>query len=390
LESILIDFRRKSFFTIIIKQNLPNKYSLKQMLKEEHPPLRSIEWAGDPIIDACTVQADYGHLLLLTTSGTLHGVNLDTGTSAKLCIVDLPEIANSVNDDRFGIAGYTLHASSDGRYAAIVVDAGRNGIVVEIPSDAVKIGLNGGDYHEYTVPFSACFLCFEGRSVLVHRTQWNRLDVIDPASGVSLTERHIAPYTEAGRRPEHYLDYFHGQLRPSPDGTRIFDDGWVWQPFSIPRVWSVTDWLSSNPWESEDGASVVDLTVREDWTTPACWISERHIALWGLADWDEDECAETGEGSGVRIFDVTQTKQTSDGRWPMEMDAGRVLDLFSDGARIYVATDTGTTAWDLASRAQIASLPGFIAHLHDRVRHTLIATGSSIIVEFPLSALAGK
>lgn len=359
-------------------------------MKEAPLPLRSIEWTGDPIIKACTVQADYGHLLLLTASGTLYGVNLDTGASAKLCIVDLPEIANSVNHDHFGIAGYTLHASSDGRYAAIVVDAGRYGVVVEVPSGAVKINLDGGNYHENTVPFSACFLCFEGRNVLVHRTQWNRLDVIDPASGVSLTERHIAPYTEDGRPPEHYLDYFHGRLRPSPDGSRIFDDGWVWHPVSIPRAWSVTDWLSSNPWESEDGASVVDLTEREDWTTPACWLSERHVALWGLADWNEDEFAETEGCSGVRIFDVTQTKQISNGRWPMELDAGRVLDLFSDGARIYVAADTGTTAWDLASRAQIASLPGFIAHLHDRVRHTLIATGSSIIGEFPLSALAGK
>ena len=46
--------------------------------------------------------------------------------------------------------------------------------------------LDGGVYHENTVPFSACFVPFQGRDVLVHRTAWNRLDAADPATGKSL------------------------------------------------------------------------------------------------------------------------------------------------------------------------------------------------------------
>lgn len=80
-----------------------------------------------------------------------------------------------------------------------------------------------------------------------------------------------------------------------------------------------TDWLRCNPWESEDGASIVELTMRDDWTTPAGWINERHLALWGLADWDANEFAETGQGPGVRILDVTESKQSQDGRWPMDV-----------------------------------------------------------------------
>jgi hypothetical protein len=347
-------------------------------------PLRSLAWSGLPILDACTVQADYGHLLLLTTDGTLHGVNCDTGASLELCKVALPDIPQTDTNPHFGAPAFRLHASSDGGHAAIVVNKGQIGLVVEIRSGVVTMRLDGGDYHENTVPFSVCFVRFNGRNVLVHRTAWNRLDAADPATGASLTERYIAPYETAGERPEHYLDYFHGQLRPSPDGTRIFDDGWVWHPISIPRAWSVTDWLGSNPWESEDGVSIVDLTMRDDWTTPACWVSDRHIALWGLADWDDDECAETGQGAGLRILDATEQKQSSDGRWPMAIDEKSVLNLFSDGKHICVASDTGTAVWDLVSRTQIAYLPDFTARLHDMERGTLIAIGPATIREFPL------
>jgi hypothetical protein len=350
--------------------------------------MRSLARAGAPILDARAVQADYGHLLLLTADGALHGVNFDAGTSAQLCRVELPNFEYDGEDDHsFGGPRYKLHASSDGMYAAIVVDMGQHGLVVEVMSGAVTMRLNGGDYCENTVPFSACFIRFGERNVFVHRTRWNRLDAADPATGKSLTDRHIAPYEKAGETPAHYLDYFHGQLQPSLDGSRLFDDGWVWHPLSIPRTWSVTDWLSANPWESEDGPSVVYLTQRDDWNTPACWISDQHIAL---AIWDEDAFEEKGQGSGVRIFDATEAWQWSGEPWPMEIGAARILHLFSDGERLCVAADTGTTVWDIASRAQIAGLPDFTARVHDRVRNTLVAFGADAIVEFPLQGLAER
>lgn len=353
-------------------------------------PLHSMSWCGSPIVDACAVQADYGNLLVLTKDGRLHGVDFDAGVCLDLCAADLPVLADTDDNPCFGAACHRLHASSDGKYAAIVVDRGCEGLVVEVQSGVVTMHLNGGDYHEETVPFSACFLRYEGRNVFIHRTAWNRLDAADPATGESLTDRHIAPYLTAQDQPAHYLDYFHGQLRPSPDGSRLFDDGWCWQPVSIPRTWSVANWLSSNPWESEDGASVVDVTARDDWNTPACWISENHIALWGLADWDHEEFAETGQGPGVRVFDATESKQSSDRRWPMGGVAGRVLDLFSDGEHLYVAAETGTTVWDIASGSQIAGLDGFIARLHDSARRTLVAITSDSIVEFPIPWRAAK
>ena len=342
--------------------------------------LNSVTWTGAPIVDACMVDADYGHLLVLTENATLRGVDLESGASIDLCSVALPALSNPGH--RIGIAHYRLHASADGKHAAIVVDRGTEGVVVEVSTGRPTMRLAGGDYHAETVPFSACFLRFQGRDVLVHRTQWNRLDVSDPASGAMLTER------DAEAEPERHLDYFHGQLLPSPDGSRLLDDGWVWHPVGIPRAWSVSDWLSTNAWESEDGPSAVNLTMREDWNIPACWIGNQHVALWGLANWDEDVSEETEDGPGVRILTVTQNKQTAERRLRMDLDATRVIDLYSHGDHLYVTASNGTTVWNITSGMRIAEYPDFVARLHHTMRGSLIAIRPEAILEFPMPHLA--
>jgi len=140
-----------------------------------------------------------------------------------------------------GLPGYELPASADGEFAALVFDGGRQGLVVDLAPFRVALRLDGGDYYQNTVPFSACFLSFQGDTVLVHRTAWNRLDASDPRSGRLLTARGPTSY-ENGERPPHYLDYFHGLLRPSPSGTLLFDAGWVWQPAGVPCVFDAAAW----------------------------------------------------------------------------------------------------------------------------------------------------
>jgi hypothetical protein len=347
-------------------------------------PCRSIVWSGPAIVDACSVQAGYGHLLVLTKNGALYGANLDTGAKVKLCDVELPDTPQNDDAGYFGAPTLRLHASLDGTYAAIVVDKGRKGMVVEVGSGKVTMRLDGSDYYEETVPFSACFLCFEGINVFIHRTAWNRLDAADPATGASLTDRTIEPYAKSNKAPEHYLDYFHGQLLASPNGSRIFDDGWVWHPASIPRTWSVTEWLRSNPWESEDGSSVVDYDIRDDWTTPACWLDDKTIALWSWEDESEDDASQAGKYAGIQFLDVIAGTQSPRERWMMDVDKKCGLALFSDGRRLYATTEEGTTIWDLASRAPICSLPDFVARLLDVRRGALITFGPATIVEVPL------
>jgi len=334
-------------------------------------------------LDVCAIEASYGHLLVLTAGGALHGIDLNTEESTRLCITHLPDMAVQESDGHFGSPSYRLHSSADGKYAAIVVDRGQSGVVVETQGGTPTMHLHGGDYCEETVPFSACFLRFGGSNVFVHRTAWNRLDAADPATGESLTDRYIAPYEVSGQMPAHYLDYFHGQLLPSPEGSLIYDDGWVWHPISIPRVWSVKKWLAANPWESEDGDSIIDLAARDDWTQPACWIDEQHIAMWGSAEWDAAAAEEVKRGPGLWILDVTAPAPSLGGWWSME-GMQKVSSLFSDGKRLYLANDTGTTAWDIASRTQVADFPGFVARLLCRFRRTLVSFGPDTIREITL------
>jgi len=337
----------------------------------------SLPWPGPAIVDACFVQSSTGQLLALTEDGALFGVDLASGARTRRCSLELPDLARGDVHEHFGVHRYRLHASADGEYAAIVVDYGIEGVTVRCATGQVTMRLNGGSYHNETVPFSACFVRHNGRNALIHRTAWNRLEASDPATGKLLTERHIAPY-ERGKRPEHYLDYFHGRLVPSPNGARLFDDGWVWQPAAVPCAWSITDWLGTNPYESEDGASLVRITTRDDWNMPSCWLDDRHIALWGLADWNDDEFEETGQAPGVRISSVTEGHDPPARKIPMDTK-DPVRNLFSDGQRLFVATKTGTSVWDIATGTPCAHFDGFTAHLHDRASGRLVSLAPDAI-----------
>lgn len=343
-------------------------------------PVRSLAMSGATILDACVVEANFGHLLVLRSDGEICGVNFDNGQVTSLCRVELPSLPTDVDGNHFGTAIYRLHASASGRFGAVVVDKGRKGLVVDTSCGTITMSLDGGDYYENTVPFSACFLRIAGKEVLVHRTEWNRLEASDPASGKSLTDRYIAPYEAAGERPAHYLDYFHGRLWPNPAGSRLLDDGWVWHPISIPRIWSATEWLCANPWESEDGKSIVELAMRDDWNTPICWISDHRVAMWGIVDGVDPESGEQRKRQGVQICDVTSTQRSSDEKWVMDL-IGVPRDLFSDGKHIFIVDEKSTAVWEISSRSRISILPNFLPRLYDGRRQTLIAMDGTELIE---------
>jgi hypothetical protein len=140
-----------------------------------------------------------------------------------------------------------LQVSGSGRYAAVVNDYGRFGEVIELRTGQVTMALDNGGGHDETVPFSLAFARHKGREVVIHRTGWNRLDVSDLATVQILTAREPTSYRSGESCPDHYLDYFHGALYVSPDGSRVYDDGWFWQPMGMPVTWELAPWLDTNP-----------------------------------------------------------------------------------------------------------------------------------------------
>jgi hypothetical protein len=287
-----------------------------------------------------------GLWLVLTAEGAIASWDVDKDSATVLATAAVPDESGGE-----GWAGHvvrpTLHASADGRFAAVVNDFARHGAVLDLSTGETTMVLDGGDHHAETVPFSLAFARHEDRTVVVHRTAWNRLDASDPVTGELLTDRSQPPFRGTQPRPEHYLDYFHGRVLVSPDGQWIADDGWVWSPVGLPALWSLQRWLAADRWESEDGPTRQVLCQRAYyWNGPMCWIDRNRLAIGGIGIDDEAML------DGVRIFDAETGAQTGAFAGPR----GR---FHTDGHRIYAATPDGLEIWDPGTGERTATIPGF-------------------------------
>ena len=251
-----------------------------------------------------------------------------------------------------------IHVSPSGKYAAVVNDYGKRGLVAELATKRTTIAIHGGDYCSETVPFSLCFVSVAGRDLLIHRADWNRLDVSDPETGLLLTGRGPTSYKSNEDRPLHYLDYFHGRLHPSPGFTSVLDDGWIWHPIGVPSVWSLERWLSENVWESEDGPTRHELCGRNYyWDHPMTWIGNRRIALGGIGS-DDNEIT-----PGARIFELA-----AGGTWKEVFSfTGPDGPFFSNGSELFSADESGLSIWNPLSGMRI----GHVADCRPQGMHPL-------------------
>ncbi len=320
----------------------------------------------DQVVDLAPIDRTHDWLVL-DDGGGLTRVNLESGVANRLATTAAP-----AEPGRDPWAGRELrrhlHVSQGGRFAAVVNDYGRYGEVLDLRTGVATMGLdNQGDCEE-TVPFSFAFAEHLGRTVAVHRTDWNRLDVSDAATGDLLTDRPSISATHGKAHPPHYLDYFHGALYLGPSGKHLLDDGWVWHPVGIPAVWRLDEWLTANLWESEDGPTRLNVCGRTSyWDRPMTWLDEARVVITGIGD-------DAGNmRPGVRIFDVGHAVR--DGLWGMqtaielirfEGPSGR---LFADGNQIYSAGPAGLSIWDPETGALVGTVPGFQpAWFHPRTR----------------------
>ncbi|MBW8480977.1 YncE family protein [Actinomadura parmotrematis] len=314
---------------------------------------------GVPVDVAPIAAAPGSQWLLLTAAGEI--VRFDAGTGEQRVVGTDPVPAEP---DRKPWAGHALrralHASADGAFAAVVNDHGRHGAVVDLATNAVTLTLDGGDHRPETVPFSLAFAEHAGRTVVLHRTAWNRLDAADAATGAPLTDR-------AGGG----LDYFHGALHVSPDGRRVADDGWVWAPVGVVAAWDLERWLDGHPGEPEDGASLRRLCRRHYlWNVPMAWIAGDLLAVWGIG---EDEIAML---DGVRVFDTV----TGDEALAFPGPRGR---LFADDRRLYAAAPGGLEVWDPYTGERTGAVPGFVPSWHHRGAGELAAVVDGELVRWP-------
>ena len=125
-------------------------------------------------------------------------------------------------------------------YICVTERYGLNAATVNIV-DGHVLTLVREDYHCDVSSYSIGFLERNGRVLLVHQTQWNRLDITDLETGKLLTERKIihreTDEIETNKwgtfrkwESMNFIDYFHSLLHVSPDGKHFLSNGWVWHP----------------------------------------------------------------------------------------------------------------------------------------------------------------
>jgi hypothetical protein len=292
-------------------------------------------------VDALAPLPSTSWLLLGEGGRWLLRFDMSDGSYRRICRVLMPD------EEATPRARLRLHTSPDGRFAAVVRDFGRFGRVYDLASGKATIEIDGGSYHCDQVPLSTTFFRYGASTLVAHRTQWNRLDVSDPATGRLLTPR--SPDSSA-----RFSGCFHGELHVSPDGRWLADDGWVWAPAGIPLVWDLRQWLGGNVWESDDGPSRRSLCQRDYfWNEPMCWVGDNLLVISGLGRDDETILP------GVRIFDAGSGME-------LHSFAGPSGALFSAGRRLYAAGADGLTIWDPFTGERTGTVPGFVPSHHHR------------------------
>ncbi|MFS0839743.1 hypothetical protein [Paenibacillus sp. 1P03SA] len=291
--------------------------------------------------------------ITVTEKGDLY--TLDTATDAveKLCSIECPEID-------FG-ESVTIEISVQEDFLSVVNTYGKHGVLVDLARKRIVRAFERDDYHFKQSKFPTAFLEHNKRTLFVHGTAWNRLDITDVHTGESVIPRPDAEFDadengsgEAG----HYLDYFHGQLLVSPGGDWIADNGWIWHPAGSVTAWNVRNWLTENVWESEDGESRKTLWWgKYDWNEPICWVGKTKIGIIGRYDpgllADEEEMP-LSEDFLLRIMDV---------RDGLESVSFKIVpgELYYDDYIYCSSPDKGLTVYDPGSGKELYANAGLTA-----------------------------
>ena len=322
-------------------------------------------------------------LIILTLQGTLYHFNLQQHQLTAITTLELPPLNNG-KDHFYHPPCYALHVSKQGLYVAIVVDFGQFGQVIELATGDVALHMDTQNYHEDTVPFSLAFSTLEQDEIVIYRSDWNRLESYNLSQKCSTTTRHIAPY-ERENRPEHYLDYFHGALYVSPNDEYILDDGWVWQPYAVPHLWSLPTWLMQNPFESEDGASLQAVIFdEEDWDYPMCWLDNQRFALWHTQRDRYEHMPDQHESMPclhLRICQILANKSLQTSIWQMPEQRQKLFHIYADQDKILIIGNENISLYDLNHQQLIAQIPNNFRQKQHIKRQSLWAFQHTQLIE---------
>ncbi len=324
----------------------PGIRSRESTLHFLHEGFRSPSGLNDRVLVVIPDNNSQGDWYCLTASGEFHRMNIRGQTAERLfCWSDF---GFELDDET------ELCCASKSDFGAVYEASGQFGFVFDMRTGEIAMRLDRKDYRPENSRYPLAFFVAENRTLLVTATDWNRLDIIDPSTMDVLTKRTHPASNPGETLPEHYLDYFHSQLLVSPKNNWIVDNGWVWHPVGVIRSWNLLDWLTRNPWESEDGPSVRSLASRlYFWDGPICWIDNTTVAIWGWGTDDEWLVP------AVRLVDVVSGRELKwfagpmagpGSAWPPKNSPPS---LIFDEYLFSINKGTGTSVWDIGTDERV-------------------------------------
>lgn len=292
----------------------------------------------------CTLNNVEPQLIALNEQQQLWKINLMSGVAQRIAQLNLPDFNLS--------HPIQLVISPCARFAAVCHQLGRHAIVMNLESGDIILELNRGEYHYDKSAYPLAFIQRDEQVLLIHGTDWNRLELISLLPSVRLLSERTIPGidSETHSYDAHYLDYFHGQLHVSPDGKHVAETGWVWAPIGVTVAWSIDDWLH-NVWESEDGESLDSIwQPLIDWDVPMVWLDHERLAVWAQVDadmLDEEDWNIEGTSPAILIYHVNQrTRQEVLLDVPAFSTNFGVADVFSHPQAQLAVSSNGTLfAW---------------------------------------------
>lgn len=350
----------------------PQIKTRKTDLKFEHINVKLKREIGEKILDYQPHNSNPNCIVIvLTETLRLLKIDLTRGDYEELCRVS-EDTPIDLNDN------VSIELSKHGDLCTVVNTYGQFGVVIDISSGKILMRLNRGNYHNDVSVFPIAFIEWKGRNLIVHGTDWNRLDISDLFTGDLITKRGPTEYTQSTDdngivRPDRYLDYFHSSITVSENCEWIVDNGWIWHPVGQVVKWSINKWLEDNVWESEDGLSKKELCSRiYFWEGEICWIDEDTVAVFGFGN--DTECILPA----VRVFNVASGEE-------LYWFAGPDNWLFFDIYLFSASPEDGTKVWDVNSGELLHTDESFCPGMYHKGSKTFISVVSAN--EYRLSRL---
>jgi hypothetical protein len=287
--------------------------------------------------------------ILWTASRRLVTIELPSGRilsrSEPLSLERLPE--PEVREHR-APPTVSLQVSLDGRFAALLLEQTRHGVIVETATGGAIAMLDRGTYHPEASRWPFAFYEREGRTLAVHAVDWNCIGVMDVETGTPVTPSET---------DEQGPDYFLGTLTVSPGGRWLAMAGWVWHPVGALRVFRLDLFLEG---KRKEEIRSKWLNQTDHWDAPNVWLDDERLLAWGLGNSDRNMV-----DAGV-LFDAEA--DTIAGLWP----ALPCSSLFIDrSAGLVYAGGSSTSVWDAATGERLVDAPDLVTHgFHPSARHT--------------------